>query len=104
MVVLLTAQFITLFNQTALEVRAAAVQIHQRQEFFFLSSRAFCTWHHATLRPFIGRRRRLTWKEEENNQALADACEQSAADVHVIISSVINEEVLSPLIKRRWLT
>lgn len=28
-VVLLTAQFITLFNQTALEVRAATVEIHQ---------------------------------------------------------------------------
>lgn len=28
-VVLLTAQFITLFNQTALEVRAAAVEIYQ---------------------------------------------------------------------------
>lgn len=30
-VVLLTAQFITLFNQTALEVRAAAVQTRQRR-------------------------------------------------------------------------
>lgn len=72
-VVLLTAQFITLFNQTALEVRAAAVEIHQRGEFFFFFPHIL----HKASRHFetVYRSRRLTWKEEENNQALADARE-----------------------------
>lgn len=79
-VVLLTAQFITLFNQTALEVRAATVEIHQPE---VPSISHNVTLFHPEFRPNCINLS-LTWKDlrcyaEKNNQVLLNA--QSKADV-----------------------
>lgn len=107
-VVLLTAQFITLFNQTALEVRAATVEIHQPE---FPSISYNVTLFYPEFHP-NRINLSLTWKDlccyfEKIIKYRLTLRVKLMYRVHIIslyVPDMKNEEALSPLIRLWWLS